>query len=61
VIIIPRRSGESVVFGDEIILTVLEIKGDKVRIGVEHPKEVTVHGREVNEAILSRKDVGQGK
>jgi carbon storage regulator len=53
VIVIPRKKGESVVFGDDIILTVIEIKGDKVRLGVEHPKEVTVHRREVYEAILS--------
>ncbi len=52
-IIIPRNKGKSVVIGDDIILTVIEIKGDKVRFGVEHPKEVTVHRREVYEAILS--------
>ena len=36
---IPRKKGESVVFGDDIILTVIEIRGDKVRLGVEHPRE----------------------
>ncbi len=51
---IQRKKGESVVFGDDIILTVIEIKGDKVRLGVEHPKEVTVHKQEVYEAIFSR-------
>lgn len=42
-IIIPREKGESVVLGDDIILTVIEVRGDKVRLGVEHPKGVTVH------------------
>ena len=51
-IVIPRKKGESVVFGDDIIVTVIEIRGDKVWLGVEHPKEVTVHRREVYEAIL---------
>jgi carbon storage regulator len=51
VIVIPRKSGESIVLGDDIILTVIEIRGDKVRLGVEHPKGVTVHRREVYEAI----------
>jgi len=51
---------ESIVLGDDIILTVIEIRGDKVRLGVEHPKGVTVHRREVYEAILSQKEVGQG-
>jgi carbon storage regulator len=51
VIVIPRNKGESVVLGDDIILTVIEIKGDKVRLGVEHPMDVTVHRAEVYEAI----------
>ena len=53
-IVIPRKKGESVVINDDIILTVIEIRGDKVRLGVEHPKGVTVHRREVYEAILSQ-------
>jgi carbon storage regulator len=52
VIVIPRKSGESIVLGDDIILTVIEIRGDKVRLGVEHPKGVTVHRREVYEALI---------
>ena len=44
-IIIPRKKDESIVLGDDIILTVIEIRGDKVRLGVEHPKGVTVHRR----------------
>jgi len=51
VIIIPRKTGESVVIDDGIILTVVEIRGDKVRLGIEHPEGVTVHCREVYEAI----------
>ena len=54
-IVIPRKKGESVVFGDDIILTVIEIKGDKVRLGIEHPKGVTVHRHEVYEAIFSQR------
>jgi carbon storage regulator len=51
VIVLPRKTGESVVLGDDIILTVIEVRGDKVRLGVEHPKGATVHRREVYEAI----------
>ncbi len=46
-----RKKAESIVIGNDIILTVIEIKGDKVRLGVEHPKEVTVHRQEAYEAI----------
>jgi carbon storage regulator len=49
--VIPRKKGESVVIGDDIILTVVEIRGDKVRLGVEYPPDVPVHRREVFEAI----------
>jgi carbon storage regulator len=60
VIVIPRKKGESIVLGDDIILTVIEVRGDKVRFGIEHPKGVTVHSRELHEAILSKNEVGQG-
>ena len=50
-IIMPRKKGERVVLGDDIVLTVIEIKGDKVRLGVEHPRHVSVHRQEVYEAI----------
>ena len=50
-ILISRMKDESIILGDDVILTVIEIKGDKVRLGVEHPKGVTVHRREVYEAI----------
>ena len=36
-IVIPRKKGESVVIGDDIILTVIEVRGDNVRLGIEHP------------------------
>jgi carbon storage regulator len=41
-IIIPRRQNESVVIGEDIVLTVLEIRGTTVRLGIEHPRGVTV-------------------
>ena len=59
-IVIPREKGESVVISDDIILTVIDVRGDKVRLGIEHPKGVTVHRREIDEAILSHQEVGQG-
>ncbi len=59
-IFIQRKTGESVVFGDDIIVTVIEIRGDKVWLAVEHPKGVTIHKWEVYEAILSQKKGGQG-
>ncbi len=60
-IVIPRKRGESVGISDDIILTVIEVRGDKVRLGIEHPKGVTVHRQEVYEAIMSQQEVGQGR
>jgi carbon storage regulator len=53
---IPRKTGQSVVIDDDIILTVIEIRGDKVRFLIECPKEATVHRGEVYEAISKVKD-----
>ena len=59
-IVIPRKKGQSVVIGDNIILTVIKVRGDKVQLRIEHPKGVTVQRREAYEAIVSQQDFGQG-
>jgi carbon storage regulator len=60
VVLISRKKDESVVINDQIILTVIEVSGDKVRLGIEHPKGVTVHRREIYEALLRQQEAGQG-
>lgn len=50
-LVIPRKKNESIVIGDSIVVTVIEIRGDKVRLGITAPKEVPMHSREVWEAI----------
>ena len=50
-LIISRKRSESLVIGDNIIVTVIQILDDKVRLGIELPKEIPVHRREVFEAI----------
>lgn len=57
-LVISRHKNEQIVIGDNIVLTLVEIRSDKVRIGIETPKEVPVHRREVYEAI-QRKEVKQ--
>jgi carbon storage regulator len=51
VIVIPRKKGEGVVIGEGVTVTVVEIRGDKVRLQVEAPKEATVHRKEVYDAV----------
>ena len=56
---IPRKKGESLVIGDNIIITVVEIQGDKVQLSIERPEGVTVHGREVYDAVRRPEPVSE--
>ncbi len=50
-IVVSRHVDEQIVIGNGIILTIVEIRGDKVRLGIVAPKEIPVHRGEVHEAI----------
>lgn len=46
-LVLTRRSGESVMIGDEVVITVLEVRGDVVRLGIRAPRDIQVHREEV--------------
>lgn len=50
-LVLTRRPGESIVVGQNIIITVIEIKGGQVRIGIDAPRDVQVHREEVYEQV----------
>jgi carbon storage regulator len=50
-LVLSRKKNESIIINNDITIVVVEIRGDKVRLGVEAPKEVPVHRREVYDAI----------
>ncbi|MEN6450685.1 MAG: carbon storage regulator CsrA [Thermoguttaceae bacterium] len=50
-LVLSRQRDESIVIGDNIVVTVVDIRGDKVRLGIEAPGEVPVHRQEVYQAI----------
>ena len=50
-LVLSRQRDESIIIGDHIVITVVDIRGDKVRLGIVAPKEVPVHRQEVYDAI----------
>ncbi len=55
-LVLSRKKNESIIINNEITVVVVEIRGDKVRLGIEAPKEVPVHRREVYEAIKQQNE-----
>ena len=67
-LVLSRQRDQSIIIGDNIVVTIVDIRGDKVRLGIDAPNEIPVHRREVYEAIqrenlrasrLEPKDTGE--
>lgn len=57
-LILTRRVGETLMIGDEVTVTVLGVKGNQVRIGINAPKEVSVHREEIYDRIKREQENG---
>jgi carbon storage regulator len=65
VLVLSRKQGESVVIGNDILVTVLEVRGDQIRLGIDAPRSVSVHREEIylqvvqeNTAAIANADQG---
>ena len=54
-LILTRRTGETLMIGDDVKITILKVSGNQIRIGVEAPKDVSVHREEVYQRVLQDK------
>ncbi len=54
-LVLSRQKDESIIIGDNVEVTIVDVRGDKVRLGITAPKEIPVHRREVYEAIQREK------
>jgi carbon storage regulator len=59
-LILTRRAGETVMIGNDVTITVLGVKGNQVRIGINAPKDIAVHREEIFERIQGEQAAGGG-
>ena len=57
-LVLSRKKSERIVIDGNIIITVVDVRGDKVRLGIEAPREVSIHRSEVHAAIQSERSAG---
>ena len=55
-LVLSRQKDESIIIGDDVEITIVDVRGDKVRLGITAPKSISVHRREVYDAIKREKD-----
>jgi carbon storage regulator len=58
-LVLSRQKDESIMIGDNVEITIVDVRGDKVRLGITAPKEIPVHRREVYEAIQREKNANR--
>lgn len=60
-LVLSRQKNEVIRIGSDITLTIVDIRGDKVRVGIDAPKNVAVHRQEIFEAIQAKRDAIQSE
>ncbi len=57
-LVLSRQKDESIMIGDNVEITIVDVRGDKVRLGISAPRDVTVHRKEIYLAIQKEKEAG---
>ena len=57
-LVLSRQRDESIMIGDDVEITIVDVRGDKVRLGITAPKQIPVHRREIYDAIQREKEQG---
>ncbi|MHA1592377.1 MAG: carbon storage regulator CsrA [Candidatus Heimdallarchaeaceae archaeon] len=60
-LVLGRKKDESIIIGDDIKVTIVDVRGDKVRLGIDAPRSISVHRKEVYEAIQREKKAEETK
>lgn len=60
-LVLSRQKDESIVIGDDVEITIVDVRGDKVRLGINAPREISVHRKEIYNAIQKEKAQNGGK
>ena len=58
-LVLSKQKDETIMIGDDIEITIVDVRGDKVRLGITAPREISVHRREVYDAIQREKEQGK--
>ena len=59
-LVLSRQKDESIIIGDDVEITIVDVRGDKVRLGINAPRSISVHRKEIYEAIQREKDQKNG-
>ena len=58
-LVLSRQKDESIIIGDDVEITIVDVRGDKVRLGINAPREISVHRKEIYEAIQREKQANK--
>ena len=60
-LVLSRQKDESIIIGDDVEITIVDVRGDKVRLGINAPRSISVHRKEIYDAIQREKEAGGKK